>query len=1023
MALLAPGRLPMLPPARPFVLASSSSHSFSEPAGHGGVPKSYPAGTFDMKTDFWRWASALPRLILATNTSFGRFLAATFPLRWSSVTNSDTALFPLPVPRPGCFDVGSDPGNDLRSSSGARRELLLDRLLHVVAMSLNFLHSNFRHVPASALRRRPSPVQLQVLDRLRLLLRACSRSTGHADSVPLCFGRRGAHVVARLAELSGFLASVGLCSSSYVGREPPCKVHRSTGGPASLQPYRDSDPSRLLITGTGSWDIDRHLEWEPELLLPFRCPRILHSIPPNSLPHPFASKDPCDTALAIFDLWRSKGLLHFFPGPFEDQQLSRTFGAYKNEGADRMIGDRRGPNAREGRVIGPSTLLPPGQQLVNLSVPRWTHVLVGASTDRADFYHQIQVSSSRARSNVIGPGVPRHRLAAAGFGPLLPQPGPRPLLAPGPDDLLYGGFGALFQGDHAGVEFATSGHCSLLVDAGLLGPEVRIVGRSPVPLGPEWHGLIIDDFYALSAEPLGATTGLGDFSQTIPQSLFDCSRATAAVLRAKEAYHRDGVRGSDHKDVLGSVDFRAGGAHVDSTLETVSEGQVLVGSPPEKRLALSYLSLKGAAYGVTTPELCSALSGSWTSVLLYRRPLGACLDKFFSIAPGCAHDQAPDETIVLPRSAAQELAVLSALAPLAVSNVAAPFSRFAYCTDASLAKGAVCRAEVGLEVSSALWAHSGKKGFYTKLDGHPAGKDLDHAEGPVESPLSFAPSSGRDRPLGLDFDFVEIGASGIISSSFRAAGLKAGIPFSTGLPEDPCVSQASVLDLLSYLAPRGRLRSFVAFLPLSHDPGAIQIAKRSKALFNLCSNLGVPCALLGPAGNSSLFSREEQQQSAVSFGFVRSCAFGLPWHLSFELLCSSFDPGPLLAACPGCKSHDRAPLAGPRVLEGSRTFVETLISLLRPAAASPEPTSRTPAEGFEGVLANDLLCSFQWECRRAWRWDSPRHINCLESDSLVQLYRDLCVQGGDTRFPVLTDSAVCLGSHQKGRSSARLPLS
>ena len=38
----------------------------------------------------------------------------------------------------------------------------------------------------------------------------------------------------------------------------------------------------------------------------------------------------------------------------------------------------------------------------------------------------------------------------------------------------------------------------------------------------------------------------------------------------------------------------------------------------------------------------------------------------------------------------------------------------------------------------------------------------------------------------------------------------------------------------------------------------------------------------------------------------------------------------------------------------------------------------------------------------------------------MQLYRDLCVQGGDTRFPVLTDSAVCLGSHQKGRSSARL---
>ena len=127
-----------------------------------------------------------------------------------------------------------------------------------------------------------------------------------------------------------------VCAPAYLGRQPSGKVPRAEGGPASLQPYRDSDPSRLLITGTGSWDLDQHLEWEPELLLPFRCPEILRSIPPNDLPHPFASKDSCDTALAIFDLWCSKGLLQFFQGPFEDQQLSRTFGAYKNERADRI---------------------------------------------------------------------------------------------------------------------------------------------------------------------------------------------------------------------------------------------------------------------------------------------------------------------------------------------------------------------------------------------------------------------------------------------------------------------------------------------------------------------------------------------------------------------------------------------------------------------------------------------------------------------------------------------------------------
>ena len=50
---------------------------------------------------------------------------------------------------------------------------------------------------------------------------------------------------------------------------------------------------------------------------------------------------------------------------------------------------------------------------------------------------------------------------------------------------------------------------------------------------------------------------------------------------------------------------------------------------------------------------------------------------------------------------------------------------------------------------------------------------------------------------------------------------------------------------------------------------------------------------------------------------------------------------------------------------------------------------------------------------RAWTWVKGRHINVLESDSVVQLYRDLVFRGGDCRFLAITDSAVVLGSHQK----------
>lgn len=69
---------------------------------------------------------------------------------------------------------------------------------------------------------------------------------------------------------------------------------------------------------------------------------------------------------------------------------------------------------------------------------------------------------------------------------------------------------------------------------------------------------------------------------------------------------------------------------------------------------------------------------------------------------------------------------------------------------------------------------------------------------------------------------------------------------------------------------------------------------------------------------------------------------------------------------------------------------------------------------------NDTLSCFQWVKTRAWRWARARHINVLESDSVVQLYKDLVLQGGDCRFLAITDSSVVLGAHQKGRTSAKL---
>ena len=81
----------------------------------------------------------------------------------------------------------------------------------------------------------------------------------------------------------------------------------------------------------------------------------------------------------------------------------RFFNNYKSPECDRMIGDRRLRNWREGRIPGVSRALPTAQQLSVVEVdPLWQSVSICIS-DRRDFYHQFQVTSERACSNEFGP--------------------------------------------------------------------------------------------------------------------------------------------------------------------------------------------------------------------------------------------------------------------------------------------------------------------------------------------------------------------------------------------------------------------------------------------------------------------------------------------------------------------------------------------------------------------------------------------------------------------------------------------
>ena len=158
----------------------------------------------------------------------------------------------------------------------------------------------------------------------------------------------------------------------------------------------------------------------------------------------------------------------------------------------------------------------------------------------------------------------------------------------------------MFQGDHLGVEFALQSHAVLLEGCGLLDPSTRILGHHGFPPGPHWDALVIDDYFALSCEPLSCHD-----SKTF---------AMSALGRARSIYDREGLLGSDEKDVIAQSTVKAAGAEIRSSPKNVRSGVVPVGAPFGKRLALAVLSLRASRLPGISPRLSSRLAGCWVSV-------------------------------------------------------------------------------------------------------------------------------------------------------------------------------------------------------------------------------------------------------------------------------------------------------------------------------------------------------------------------------------------------------------------------
>lgn len=206
----------------------------------------------------------------------------------------------------------------------------------------------------------------------------------------------------------------------------------------------------------------------------------------------------------------------------------------------------------------------------------------------------------------------------------------------------------------------------------------------------------------------------------------------------------------------------------------VSSGMVLVGVPLQKRIALAAISVRLASLRGVSTKLAAKLSGSWVSVLLYRRVASAVVDDLFSL--GAKAESAEENWVVpLTRAVAQELCFLSVLSPLLSSDLSAPFLREVVATDASMGKGAVVKKEVDEDVARALWLAGDRKGGYTMLD-RPTTAWMREYEIEVEDPEAervelFPYEDSPERPPEFFFDFVEIcGGAAEVSKAMLAKG-------------------------------------------------------------------------------------------------------------------------------------------------------------------------------------------------------------------------------------------------------------
>ena len=999
---------------------------------------------FGKHISFASWCAQMVASVFRTRTSFSAFARSAIHLTRSAEVSRSPA-FPIPLPHVGVFDRMPS-GLSLRH----RSQIHFKRAVVLTILALNFWWSGNRFIDLDLLRRSPSASQRQIVKRVVDFMQVDGPKIPFSVSLS---GRRSPQLIARLCELSDALTSAGVKNSPYdrtfEGFESEVPVNNSIL--PELEPYRSLDFSRLRVVGEGHFNPIPFLD--DNLCMAFCNPdSLLHPVLPDKENLP-CIRDPLEQIVGLMKLWDSRGLLllheHNTPGLYPHECV-RIFNCFKSVECDRQIGDRRGRNFCERRLHGPSKLLPAGPDVFELFLEVGEQVHVSVS-DRRDFYHQFSTTYSRAISNTLSPGVPADLVSdTAAFSALILRKANQsssrhcvgdglfashrfPRVSKKRPSLVFGAFKSILQGDHGGVEFACQSHENLLRSGKLLGEDVRIVADRPFRGDGLMQGLVIDDFFAVSKVPRGTVGETPDVT---------------AIRKAIQIYDQEKIIGSPSKDVFGERSAKVIGAHINGSDRALDRGICPLGTPATKRYALAWITLQVCALPFTTDVLHVCLLGGWISLLTFRRPLMSVLGAAFRLVDSSAICPLKPRLVRLTREVANELTVLALLVCMAVSDLRAEASPWVFATDASMKKGAICKAKIDKDFSKVLWRTSRSKGAYhrllTPLQDLSRRLELLEEFGGVDAlPVS--------RPLAFCYDFLEVfSGAATVSQALLEKGFVVGPPIDISVNEEYNMQWVRVISWITFMISEKRLCAIMCEPPCTSFSIMRRPALRSKLvpygfrpkheqtfLGNLlaCRSLQIlQVALINGASAiletpfSALTKHLPPFQAMlgsprVSMCRTDSCMFGCIHLKSFRFMGVNICLDNLRIKC--SRDHHHV------VIEGSYTkasatytpglalaLASTFAESIRLYKSRVNDLSDPPTKGLESQLVNSVALSSEWEVQSSWTFRRPRHINILEFSVLEKLALDLIKIGKPCRVVSLADSFVVSAAASKGRTSS-----